>query len=87
MGSGELGHRASDYAETSRRVGATLRELRRSARIPVERLSVDSGIGVSSIGQYERGERTMSLDAFWRYCSALGKDPVEVLNLLGSVAA
>ena len=70
-------------AEYSKRVGETLRSVRRARRLSLQEVEGLSGqeFKASVLGAYERGERAVSVPRLWRLSCLYGVSVVELLPL------
>jgi transcriptional regulator with XRE-family HTH domain len=67
--------RTGKIAETRKKLGARIRELRLSAGITQEQLGEKASLNYKFIGELERGRVNVSLDSLVKIASALGVKP------------
>lgn len=62
------------------RLGQVLRKIREEKGASQERVAELSDVHRNFVGEFERGNKGLSLESFIRICQALEKEPSEVLS-------
>lgn len=70
-------------ADIKKKLGVRMFQLRTKAGITQAKLAEKANLSIDSISRIERGERSPSFEALERIASALGVEPVELLNFKG----
>ena len=74
-------------ADIKKKFGVRLFQLRSRASITQAKLAEKANLSIDSISRLERGERAPSLESLETIASALGVDPMELLNFKGKELA
>ncbi|MBM3140947.1 MAG: helix-turn-helix transcriptional regulator [Chloroflexi bacterium] len=69
------------------RVGARLRDLRRSLDMSQEEVAWEADVAQGSISNYEAGRNDIPLSVLVAICRALGTTPADVLHSVGEMPA
>ena len=70
-------------ADIKKKLGVRLFQLRTKVGITQAELAEKANLSIDSISRIERGERSPSFESLERITSALGVEPVELLNFKG----
>lgn len=68
-------------------IGKRIREIRRGQRLSQERLALDAGCAVSTIGRLERGQLNVTIDLVEAIVDALSTPPAELFRVQLSPAS
>jgi transcriptional regulator with XRE-family HTH domain len=74
-------------ADIKKKFGVRLFQLRNKVDITQAQLAEKANLSIDSISRLERGERAPSLESLETIASALGVDPMELLNFKGKELA
>lgn len=74
-------------ADIKKKFGVRLFQLRNKADITQAQLAEKANLSIDSISRLERGDRAPSLESLEAIASALGVDPIELLNFKGKELA
>ena len=70
--------------QVRKQIGETIRELRRAAGFSQEKLAEKADLHPVYLGQVERGEKAVSVEAVWKISKALKVDMAKIFEKAGA---
>lgn len=70
--------------QVRKQIGETIRELRRAAGFSQEKLAEKADLHPVYLGQVERGEKAVSVEAVWKISKALKVDMAKIFEKVGA---